>query len=96
MTSQTTHIWRRSVIDQERLYAIKDKAVELVNTHHGLKSNDLFLSLMGEFPNEKDDYMARAISELVQDLMLVRVEFIIPNYNSAYFTFYLPSGSRIV
>lgn len=84
-------------VDLELIKQIKHLATVYVTAHRGMTGIHLYNDLISQFPSAKREDVERAISELVQENQLVRLEYQIPDVTGhMYLQFYLPFGSRIL
>lgn len=78
------------------LTAAKSYAIAMVNSHRGIKGIDLDIKMIQEFPKLTNENIAQALSELIQDNLIIRIEYQLRDNRSQFLTFYLPEGSRLV
>ena len=79
----------------ELLRSLKITAENLIEAKRGITHAALYTEIIASYPAAKPSDVNQAISEVVQDLHIVRIEYKLPN-QTAYFAFYLPAGSRLV
>lgn len=86
----------KNQLDEELESLIKTRIVELTLVNRGLKYADLVLKVISENTMLEDETIIRIIHELVQDRLLVQIEYILPDRQSSVYTFYLPGNSRVL
>ena len=80
----------RTLIDK-----IKNSAIRLIETHNGIKHDDLYVKLLAEYLNAKSDELLLALSEMAQDGLAQRFEYTNPRKGYHYHYFYLPYDARV-
>jgi len=84
-------------VDLQLIARIKERASHFVLAQRGMTGQHLISNLLSDFPTPVDrELIERAISELVQDKEIIRIEYKIPDLGLTYYSFYIPQGSRLV
>jgi hypothetical protein len=74
---------------------VKKEAVRLVENLNGIKYNELNLKLLGEFPELHPELIMLCLSEVAQDGMVKRIEWMSPRRGYHYSYLYLPYDAKI-
>lgn len=75
---------------------VKTEFVDIIYKFGGLKANIAEVELKARHPDLNDAIIARAISEAVQESLIMRIEYQTPQTGIMINSFYLPQGSRII
>lgn len=76
-------------------YDIKEAIIRYISIHKGLKYNSLMNKIQEDNLTSDLSEISKAIHESVQENKIIRIEYQVPDY-STIFSFYLPSGSKIL
>jgi len=82
-------------VNKELLNSIKITGEALLESREGMNHKHLYTELISTYPTADRNYITRAISGLVQDKGVVRIEYKLPN-QIAISAFYLPAGSKLL
>lgn len=82
-------------ITRELVNKIKVTAVSLIESHDGLKFDDLYIKILAEYLNAPPADILLALSEIAQDGQVKRIEYQSSRKGYHYKYFYLPYDSRL-